>query len=162
MMVGAISTILIYGFALAALTTGGNSACRFVLKHSGAKMPGSPRAQDTKESAAEGDTAPIVPRQPSADADEDVLKAGRLIGSLERVLIMTGLIAHSWEVMIAVIALKTVARYQDLDRKLEAEYFLVGSLVSILWAVLVTVAAIMLDSAFGMNVSGLIRREIGG
>ena len=105
--------------------------------------------------------------KPGAGADkqegenEKVLRAGRIIGSLERILIMIGLIAQSWEVMIAVIALKTVARYQELDKRFEAEYFLVGSLVSILWAVAVTVFAMLLDSAFGINVSGMIRELIG-
>ena len=44
-----------------------------------------------------------------------------MIGSIERILIMIGLIAQSWEVMVAVIALKTVARYRELDEKIEAE-----------------------------------------
>lgn len=153
-------TILIYTIALPILAIGGNHACRIILKTAGARI--TRQAGD----AAKGPT--LDAGNPDAGVelrefeDEKVLRAGRTIGSLERILIMIGLIAHSWEVMIAVIALKTVARYQDLDKRVEAEYFLVGSLVSILWAVAVTLFAMLLDSALGINVGGMIRELIGG
>ena len=162
MIIGVISTVLIYSAALAVLTIGGNLACRFVLKISGAKIPHHSRLRLKNESPAEGDGLTEVANPTVEVVDEAALRAGRVIGSLERILIMIGLIAHSCEVLIAVIALKTVARYQDLDKKFEAEYFLVGSLVSILWAVLVTVAAMMLDYACGINVSEKLRVLISG
>ncbi len=162
MIPGVISTVLIYTAALIVLTIGGNAACRLVLKRSGAKITHHPRLQITKESAAKGDASTVISKPPADEADEEALKAGRVIGSLERILISIGLIAQSWEVMVAVIALKTVARYQELDERIEAEYFLIGSLVSILWAVAVTVGAMILDSAIGINVSGLIRGLIDG
>lgn len=162
MIVGVISTVLIYTAALIVLTIGGNVACRFVLKSSGAKITHHSRLQITKERAAKGDASTVISKPPADEADEEALKAGRVIGSLERILISIGLIAQSWEVMVAVIALKTVARYQELDKRIEAEYFLIGSLVSILWAVAVTVGTMILDSAIGINVSGLIRGLIDG
>ena len=53
-----------------------------------------------------------------------------------------------------VIALKTVARYSKLDEQNRAEYFLIGSLASILWAVLATVATVLFDQRFGFRMLG--------
>lgn len=74
-----------------------------------------------------------------------------MIGILERILIFVGLTASSWEILAGVVALKTVARYSKLDEQNRAEYFLIGSLASILWAVIVTVAAVLYDRSFGFE-----------
>jgi hypothetical protein len=83
--------------------------------------------------------------------EEHALKAGRYIGLFERLLVSLGVIVHHWEIIVAVIALKTVARYRELDNQITAEYFLVGSLVSLLWAVLVTVALLIFDRDVGVG-----------
>ena len=82
-------------------------------------------------------------------------RAGWIIGWLERLILAVGIIAHSWEVLAAVIALKTVARFKELDEKLPAEYFLVGSLFSILWAIFVVALWIGYDHQFGMDLHEL-------
>jgi hypothetical protein len=79
------------------------------------------------------------------------LKAGRYIGLFERLLISLGVIVHQWEIIVAVVALKTVARYQELDNRITAEYFLVGSLVSLLWAIVVTIALLFFDTELGIG-----------
>ncbi len=124
--------ILLYPVVLFLLTTGGNLICRIALKRSG------------------------VPSAPDSDAS----KAGRMIGNVERILIMVGLVAQSWEVLIAVIALKTVARHKELDEQTKAEYFLIGSLVSVLWAVIVTLAAIMIDKYFAFDIATSMHRAL--
>lgn len=68
-----------------------------------------------------------------AEAAGKELRIGRWIGYLERTLILIGVIWHAWEIIAVVVALKTVARYKELDKKINAEYFLVGSLASLLW-----------------------------
>lgn len=83
--------------------------------------------------------------------EKHALKAGRYIGLFERLLISLGVIVNQWEIIVAVIVLKTVARYQELDDQITAEYFLVGSLVSLLWAVLVTVALLIFDRDVGVG-----------
>ena len=71
--------------------------------------------------------------------DEDSnLKAGRYIGLLERLLILIGVTFSSGELILAVIALKTVGRYQELDKKVPAEYFLIGSLASLLYGLIIS------------------------
>lgn len=79
------------------------------------------------------------------------IKAGRYIGLLERLLIIIGLVMGSWEVIVAVVAIKTVARYKNLDDQDTAEYFMVGSLASILWAVAIAGLLLVYDSTLGLN-----------
>jgi hypothetical protein len=75
-------------------------------------------------------------------------RAGWIIGSLERLILAFGIVVQSWEVIAAVIALKSVARFQKLNRQVFAEYFLVGSLFSLLWAIAVTSAWLAADQYF--------------
>lgn len=76
------------------------------------------------------------------------------------------MLTGSWEMVAAVVALKTVARFKELDERLDAEYFLVGSLFSILWAIVVTAAWISFDKACGVDasrhVTGFVRALAAG
>jgi len=119
--------ILAYLVLIVFLTVGGNSICKLVLNVSATKTP-------------------------PEEGDKVSLRAGRTIGVLERLLIALGLIASSWEILAAVIALKTVARYAELDDQNNAEYFLIGSLTSILWAVAMTALIVLFDRAWGFDV----------
>lgn len=61
-------------------------------------------------------------------------KGGRLIGPLERVLVMILTLAVAYPVLAAMLAAKGIVRFPEISRDGEtgarAEYFLVGSLVS--------------------------------
>lgn len=126
---GAAYTIV----ALVLLTGVGNKACRLLSSSAGLKS-------ETSETTG------------------DVQPAGWIIGWLERTVLATGIVAQSWEVFAAVIALKTVARFKELDDQKFAEYFLVGSLFSVFWAVIVTSAWLTYDRHFGLD----IRTKIAG
>lgn len=115
-----------YLLLLLLLTIGGNEVCRLVLRISATKTP-------------------------PEEGEKISLRAGRTIGVLERILILIGLIASSWEILAAVVALKTVARYKDLDDRNNAEYFLIGSLASILWAAAVTALLVLFDRTWGLG-----------
>lgn len=141
-MMESLLHLLVYAVALILLTWVGNHACRLCLQWS-ALLPANPSPASAEFT-------------PDAAAPVSGSHAGRWIGSLERLLIMLGLAANSWEVMVAVVALKTVARYQELDKRREAEYFLVGSLASILWAIIVTLLLLAYDREFGLNLSGSV------
>jgi hypothetical protein len=116
--------------ALALLTWFGNVVCRWLFSLTG--LTGDSSTENT-----------------------DIKPAGWIIGWLERLVFAVGIITHSWEVLAAVIALKTVARFKELDEQGFAEYFLVGSLFSILWAVLITTAWIGYDVHFGGNLQSV-------
>jgi hypothetical protein len=124
-----ILTLKVAGYValLVLLTYGGNTACKCVLRWSATSTP-------------------------PESGEKITLRAGRVIGVLERLLIFVGLIASSWEILAGVVALKTVARYSDLDKQDKAEYFLVGSLASILWAVAMTVVIALYDRSWGFDV----------
>jgi hypothetical protein len=119
--------VLGYAVLLALLTYGGNTACRLVLRWSATTTP---------------------PER----GEKITLRAGRVIGILERLLIFLGLIASSREILAGVVALKTVARYSELDKQDKAEYFLIGSLASILWAVAITALVALFDREWGFGV----------
>lgn len=87
-----------------------------------------------------------------AAREAQTLKAGRYIGLFERLLIGIGIVVRHWEMIVAVIALKTVARYPELDKSITAEYFLVGSLASLLWALIATAALLAYDAFLGFDV----------
>lgn len=131
--------------ALVLLTWTGNRVCKWVLDRSGLNQ-----ALEDRTAAAEAEAA--EKKRPAPPAKFDA-KVGRFIGVLERTLLVIGVLTASWEVLAAVIALKTVARFKELDERLDAEYFLVGSLFSILWAICMTAAWIGYDQTFGLNLS---------
>lgn len=95
------------------------------------------------------ETTPLKP-------DEAQLAAGRIIGILERSLIAIGILTGRWEVLAAVVALKSVARYKELEHQIQAEYFLIGSLASLVWAVFVTGLMILCAGLFGFRLTALI------
>lgn len=67
--------------------------------------------------------------------DVDEFNRGRLIGALERVLLLAVVIAGSYEALGFIVAAKGLIRGHDLDKRPMAEYFLIGSLSSVLVAV---------------------------
>ena len=87
-------------------------------------------------------------------------RAGRIIGGLERLIIAIGILTHSWEVLVAVIALKTVGRFKELNDKTFAEYFLVGSLFSVLWAVLITSLWLVFDRHCGIDLRAILSGDL--
>ena len=129
--------IFVYtGIALVALAWLGNELCRGIFNLTGLK-----------------DSIAHLPTP--------VHSAGRWIGAFERLILAVGIIAHSWEILAAVIALKTVARFKDMDERAFAEYFLVGSLFSIFWTMLVTSAWLAYDHRVGGDVRKHAERYMG-
>lgn len=82
-----------------------------------------------------------------------------MIGSLERLIILIGLVAGSWEIMAAVIALKTVGRFKELDERLHAEYFLIGSLASVVWAAGISLGLMWFDRHLGFDLTSLLQQS---
>lgn len=60
---------------------------------------------------------------------------GRLIGNLERLLLTVIVVAGSYQSLAFLAAAKGLIRSKDLENRDWAEYFLVGSLTSVLVAV---------------------------
>lgn len=63
--------------------------------------------------------------------------AGRLIGILERTITLILILAGQWAAMALLATAKSVARFDDLKSREFAEYYLVGTLTSLLVAILI-------------------------
>lgn len=84
---------------------------------------------DAESVSVEGMTADTPVSDPRAG-----FKGGRLIGPLERILVMILTLAAAYPILAAMLAAKGIVRFPEISRDGEtgarAEYFLVGSLVS--------------------------------
>lgn len=67
-------------------------------------------------------------------------RAGLYIGWLERALLYTFVLVGTPGAAAAVVALKSVARFPSFSQERFAEYYLIGTLTSVLVATLVAVA----------------------
>lgn len=119
-----------------------------------APAPGDASAPDEATTAAEAKTSPatgpveavaeavageeaVVESVPAGTMTSDPragFKGGRLIGPLERILVMILTLAAAYPILAAMLAAKGIVRFPEISRDGEtgarAEYFLVGSLVS--------------------------------
>lgn len=78
-----------------------------------------------------GTTAPSGrAKQPT----REVLRGGTTIGYLERAVIVAAVLTGRWELVAALIAVKGLGRFRDLDAGAATERFIIGTLVSTLWA----------------------------
>jgi hypothetical protein len=71
------------------------------------------------------------------ETKKETERAGELIGILERLLILTFVIAQNYEAVAFAVAAKSIARFSALDDKDFAEYYLIGTLLSVIVAVAV-------------------------
>lgn len=67
--------------------------------------------------------------------------AGSTIGYLERLLTLTFVLLGQYEALALILAAKSIARFQELKERKFAEYYLIGTLSSVLFAVLVGIFA---------------------
>ena len=65
---------------------------------------------------------------------------GRVIGVLERIIMFTLILQNQFGAIGFVLGAKTLARFKDLDDRTFAEYFLVGTLASLIAAGLIAFA----------------------
>jgi hypothetical protein len=85
---------------------------------------------------------PVREQQENAagiEVPEGELARGRLIGILERALVLTLVLLGEFGALGFVVAAKALARFRGLDDRDFAEYFLIGTLASLLHAVAVGV-----------------------
>lgn len=77
----------------------------------------------------------------------DTRRAGRYIGMLERALILTLALADAFTSIAFVLTAKSIARYKELENRDFAEYYLAGTLLSTLLAIL---GGLLLRSAMAL------------
>jgi len=82
------------------------------------------------------DSIKAVPKKEKDEKDEEEYNRGKYIGILERTFIYFLVIFQQYAAIGIVLGLKSFARYKELDKRGFAEYFLIGSMLSILTALL--------------------------
>jgi hypothetical protein len=83
---------------------------------------------------------PVVNDVPSAEGPS-VARIGATIGVIERLLIATLVLAGGVAAVGLVIAAKTIARFRQLEDRVFAEYYLLGTLASVSLAVITSLIA---------------------
>lgn len=79
----------------------------------------------------------LKPFSQAADKLGGMDKAGKLIGNLERAIIVLFVFNGAYSALGFVFAAKSIARFNRLSEREAAEYYLVGTLASVAWAVLI-------------------------
>lgn len=64
----------------------------------------------------------------------EVLRGGAAIGYLERIAVVAAILVGRLEIVAAVIAVKGLGRFSELDSAEARERFIIGTLASMLWA----------------------------
>ncbi|GAB3808017.1 hypothetical protein GCM10028798_33530 [Humibacter antri] len=117
---------VVLGLAVLALSVlGGGPATLFVL------------AVASRGSMLEGTHGGIVVERTVPDGEVvrgEVLRGGTVIGVFERIATTASIMAGFPEAVAAVIAIKSVGRFSELDGAEVRERFIIGTLVSLVWA----------------------------
>lgn len=69
--------------------------------------------------------------------DSGIRRAGALIGYLERVLILTFVLLGQYVAIPIVLTAKSITRFEELKERKFAEYYLIGTLSSMLFSILI-------------------------
>ncbi|GAB3386442.1 hypothetical protein GCM10027568_04710 [Humibacter soli] len=117
----AVSALL--GLAVLALSVlGGGPAVLFVL------------AVASRDTVREGLHGGIVIERADASTSGEVLRGGTVIGIFERIATTGSIMAGFPEAIAVVVAIKSVGRFTELDVAEARERFIIGTLVSLVWA----------------------------
>ena len=76
----------------------------------------------------------ILVKEKGGRTKHEVLRGGTWIGYLERIAVVAAIATLHVEVIAAVIAIKGLGRFSELDSAETRERFIIGTLVSMIWA----------------------------
>ena len=97
----------------------------------------------------DGEYGGILISQAGSRSAREVLRGGAAIGYLERVAIVAGIAVGHPEVVGAVIAVKGLGRFSELDNPEARERFIIGTLTSFLWAAACGAVIVLPGGALG-------------
>ena len=75
--------------------------------------------------------------------DREILRGGMTIGYLERLVIMGAALMGQFAAVAIVVAVKGLGRFSELENSAARERFIIGTLVSIVWAAACVAPAII-------------------
>jgi len=118
------------GLAAAALgVIGGNPITAAVLEFADTRSGG-----DTVELGSNGGILERVVGPDHNSEQREVLRGGTTIGYLERIVVIAAIATGHWEIVAVLVAIKGLGRFRELDSPQTRERFIIGTLVSMLWA----------------------------
>lgn len=135
--VPALWSLLAMGFAVLGVV-GGSPLTVLVLRRS---------APDAAEPGEHGGIL-VNEKGGAKAATREVLRGGTTIGFLERVAIVGAIAVGRVEVIAAVIAIKGLGRFSELDSAAARERFIIGTLVSMIWASVCAALILLTPSPF--------------
>jgi hypothetical protein len=131
----AVARIGVYLAAYALVTAPAAYAIAWILNRINLPSNHAPLEGEGEVSSAEN------PRNHPSSASSS---RGRIIGVMERLILLTLALLGQWQAAGLVIAAKSIARFRNLEDRDFAEYYLVGTLASLLIAFLTAAAALAL------------------
>lgn len=102
-------------------------------------------SRETAASSEEGRAVEATVFRPMTPPSPELYSAGRVIGNLERIIILTLVVAGQYGAVGLVVAAKSIARSEVISQG-QAEYYLIGTLASILLSVAVGVLLLSVTS----------------
>lgn len=88
----------------------------------------------TRNTVRRGAHGGILIRREGTGEEREVLRGGTTIGYLERVAIIGAIAVGHPEVIAAIIAIKGLGRFSELESATARERFIIGTLASMIWA----------------------------
>ncbi|WP_164969814.1 hypothetical protein [Arcobacter sp. F2176] len=98
----------------------------------------------------------ITEKNPNINSDKNAAR----IGFLERILYFIGIVSQNWALISIVVVFKTIARYKEIDKQIKAEYFLIGSFLSLIWAIVISVIFIAFDKIHNLGMVNYILNSV--
>lgn len=94
----------------------------------------SPDDVTASEDGDDGEHGGIVVPVEGTRKHHEVLRGGWVIGYLERIAVIAAVALGRFEIIAAVIAVKGLGRFTELDNAVARERFIIGTLTSLTWA----------------------------
>lgn len=97
----------------------------------------------------DGEFGGILVKEKGERIPKEVLRGGAAIGYLERIAIVAAVIVGHPEAVALVVAIKGLGRFSELDNAESRERFIIGTLVSFLWAAACAAVIMLPGGALG-------------
>jgi len=90
----------------------------------------------------------LCPLSDASSTDAGLKRAGAVIGIIERIFVMTLVLLGQYATIAFVFAAKSIVRFGEAKDRKFAEYYLIGTMTSILFALLTGIATAYLRKCF--------------
>jgi hypothetical protein len=82
-----------------------------------------------KEAAAAMENDNLNEIDESEISDEERMKYGKIIGIIERIIIITAVLLHLYQIIVIMTAIKSIGRFKEINNK-TSDYYIIGNFAS--------------------------------